>query len=169
MKLRPGMTANITITVDQRVNAMKVPNAALRYAPPGVDREALTAKVRPDAVDEDSAESPTPSPPQVKEMPSPLAPGQKWNPAEKIRFVAQKRGAKRAGVVFVLNSQGTPDSRQLVLGITDGSSTEVLSGDLKAGDRVITADATTAGSAPPAAPQGGPGFLGGRGGGGRGP
>src|SRR5439155_1028511 len=35
LRLKPGMTANITITVDQRDNAVKVPNAALRYTPPG--------------------------------------------------------------------------------------------------------------------------------------
>src|SRR5215467_7767729 len=39
MKLKPGMTANITITVDQRANVLKVANAALRYTPPGVQRE----------------------------------------------------------------------------------------------------------------------------------
>src|SRR5438552_3241804 len=31
LKLKPGMTANITITVDQRDNALKIPNAYLRY------------------------------------------------------------------------------------------------------------------------------------------
>src|SRR5881296_318691 len=39
LKLKPGMTANITITVDQRDNAVKVPNAALRYTPPEAHRE----------------------------------------------------------------------------------------------------------------------------------
>src|SRR5215831_3483993 len=39
MKLKPGMTANITITVDQRDNVLKVANAALRYTPPGGRRE----------------------------------------------------------------------------------------------------------------------------------
>src|SRR5205823_1547885 len=35
MKLRPGMTANITITVDERASALKIPNSALRYTPAG--------------------------------------------------------------------------------------------------------------------------------------
>src|SRR5204862_7287610 len=39
MKLKPGMTANITITVDQRNNVLKVPNASLRYTPPGTRRD----------------------------------------------------------------------------------------------------------------------------------
>jgi HlyD family secretion protein len=34
LKLKPGMTANITATVDKRVNALAVPNAAFRFRPP---------------------------------------------------------------------------------------------------------------------------------------
>ena len=37
--LKPGMTANITITVAQQDNVLKLPNAAMRYLPPGVTRE----------------------------------------------------------------------------------------------------------------------------------
>ena len=38
LKLKPGMTANITVTIDQRENVVKVPNAALRYTPTGMQR-----------------------------------------------------------------------------------------------------------------------------------
>src|SRR2546425_3433337 len=41
LKLKPGMTANIAITVDQRDNVLKIPNAALRYTPPSIQREQL--------------------------------------------------------------------------------------------------------------------------------
>lgn len=34
LKLFPGMTANVKILVDRRENALKVPNAALRFRPP---------------------------------------------------------------------------------------------------------------------------------------
>jgi len=33
MKLRPGMTANLTVTVDKRDNVLVAPNAALRFTP----------------------------------------------------------------------------------------------------------------------------------------
>lgn len=36
LQLVPGMTANVRIVADSRENALKVPNAALRYRPPGV-------------------------------------------------------------------------------------------------------------------------------------
>ncbi len=37
-KLKPGMTANLTITIDERNNVLKVPNAALRFHSAGCDR-----------------------------------------------------------------------------------------------------------------------------------
>src|SRR5215471_11893829 len=45
LKLKPGMTANIAITVDEREKVLKVSNAALRYTPPGVQREQPVAQV----------------------------------------------------------------------------------------------------------------------------
>jgi HlyD family secretion protein len=35
LQLRPGMTANVTVTVDTRRDVLKVPNAALRFRPAG--------------------------------------------------------------------------------------------------------------------------------------
>jgi HlyD family secretion protein len=37
LKLKPGMTANVSIIIDRRTAALKVPNAALRFRP--ADRE----------------------------------------------------------------------------------------------------------------------------------
>jgi hypothetical protein len=95
---------------------------------------------------------------------APLAPGQKWNPAEKIKMVRPKRTAQRPGVVYVLDAQQKPQARRVVLGITDGSATEVVSGELKAGDAVIIGDSAQAAGIP--APNGGAGFGGPFGGGG---
>jgi HlyD family secretion protein len=173
LKLKPGMTANIAITVDQREKVLKVSNAALRYTPPGVQREQPVAqasysqrekaqperggKVRAGKVQE-GAEPAAP----------PLAPGQKWNPSQKIKMVPPKRAAQRPGVVYVLNAQQKPEPRRVVLGITDGTATEIVSGELNPGDAVVIGDTTKAANIPaPNAPGfGGP--FGGGGGGGRG-
>jgi HlyD family secretion protein len=40
LALRPGMTATATITVAEIADALQVPNAALRYAPPQVADES---------------------------------------------------------------------------------------------------------------------------------
>jgi HlyD family secretion protein len=39
MKLRPGMTANLTITVDRKDDALVVPNAAFRFTPDGASAQ----------------------------------------------------------------------------------------------------------------------------------
>src|SRR5438552_9127403 len=83
LKLKPGMTANITVTVDQRENVLKVPNAALRYTPTGVHREQLTpmpASWASSSPAGDRGDSRLSDPDETTEAPpSQLAPGQKWN------------------------------------------------------------------------------------------
>jgi len=41
LRLKPGMTANVSIVVAQNNQALKVPNAALRFIPPKAERERL--------------------------------------------------------------------------------------------------------------------------------
>src|SRR5687768_12742769 len=42
-KLKPGMTANLTITIDERNNVLKVPNSALRFTPQDANRQRTGA------------------------------------------------------------------------------------------------------------------------------
>ncbi len=50
LKLLPGMTANVRIVADERKNVLRVPNAALRFRPPGVAAETgETAAASPPA------------------------------------------------------------------------------------------------------------------------
>src|SRR5437867_6963463 len=100
LKLKPGMTANITITVDQRDNVVKVPNAALRYTPPGAHREDFRSERGGFTKLSSEPQQPRPETQPDRETP-PLAPGQKWDPSDKIKFVQPKRIVQRPGVVFV--------------------------------------------------------------------
>jgi HlyD family secretion protein len=54
LKLRPGMTANASILVAQRENALKIPNAALRFRPEFAKREVAVSS-------KGAAPSPVPS------------------------------------------------------------------------------------------------------------
>src|SRR5436309_13562980 len=156
LKLKPGMTANITITVDQRDNVLKVANAALRYTPAGIEREQFrgqrTAFSPASSVLTQPSRPAAEGDPVTEPAPSILAPGQKWNPSEKIRMVPPKRVIQRPGIVYVLNAQQKPEPRRAVLGTSDGFSTEVLCGDPDTGCAVIIGDnAQTANAPPPAA------------------
>src|SRR5215218_4410815 len=43
-KLKPGMTANLTITIDERNNVLKVPNSALRFTPQDTQRSSASGQ-----------------------------------------------------------------------------------------------------------------------------
>jgi HlyD family secretion protein len=156
MKLKPGMTANITITVDQRGRVLKVPNAALRYTPPGKSEQSESAPVPLEtAAGEDSREEGPAGETDGTPVHVALAPGQKWDPAGKIRFSRPQQNVRRPAVAWVLNAAGAPEPRHIVLGITDGSFTEVVSGDVNEGDAIIIGDSTAAPAASTPARQGG--------------
>jgi len=139
LKLKPGMTANISIVVDKRDSVLKVSNAALRYTPPNtpaptpaeVEAAPTGTKSNPVANGGDSASIP-------------LAPGQKWNPNDKIHFRAPAQRPPRPAIVWVLGPDKKPQSREIMVGISDGTSSEVVSGNLKEADSVIVSDSTQA-------------------------
>lgn len=47
LSLLPGMTANVRVVVDSRASALKVPNAALRFRPPGAAETESPAAAQP--------------------------------------------------------------------------------------------------------------------------
>jgi hypothetical protein len=74
--------------------------------------------------------------------------------------------------VWVLGQDGNPQSRRIKVGLTDGASTEVVEGDLREGEVVITGQNVTSTTKTQNSSQSAPGFggaprTGGGGGGGR--
>jgi len=112
LKLKPGMTANVSILIAHRDNVLQIKNAALRYRP--ADATPMEARST-------SASSPSGARPSGGR---------------------ERRNGERT--VYVL-SGGRPKPTQIKTGISDGISTEVLEG-LKEGDRVVTAELTSASS-----------------------
>jgi HlyD family secretion protein len=109
LKLLPGMTANVRVVVDERARVLRVPNAALRFQPPGREAEPIAR----DGAGTSTAEATqVAAPPQ----PAPLAtPGRVWT-----------RGA-----------DGGLRAVALSLGVSDGDLTEVLAGELSEGQDVL--------------------------------
>jgi HlyD family secretion protein len=166
-KLKPGMTANLTITIDERNDVLKIPNSALRFTPQSSDQGgnswrggsgngggsrrgagqqsnggaqaggggangvagangagasgAGASGASGDGAAQQGARG------QFASATSPVLPGQ-------LRRV------------WVLGADGKPQPRRIKIGLTDGTSTEVVEGDLKEGDVVITGQTVTAAS-----------------------
>jgi HlyD family secretion protein len=140
LKLKPGMTANVSIIVAQKDNVLQIKNAALRYRPAeAVAAEAGSQSPGSRASQDGSRQGGAASP---KTM-------------EKTAAARGRRSSERT--VYVL-SGSQPKPVQIKTGISDGVVTEVVEG-LKEGDRVVTAELASKPAAPsaPANPfSGGP-------------
>jgi HlyD family secretion protein len=155
LKLKPGMTAAVTIETGRADDAIKVPNAALRFRPTQEAFEALGQKA--------------PEPRQRPDGQSPSARGQQGGSGGNQ---SRERGdGTQRNAVWVL-AQNTLKRVPVQVGISDGTSTAVTGSDLAPGTRVVTG-VTTASATPAAAPAGSPlipagrrGFGGGGAGGG---
>jgi len=120
--LRPGMTATAEIIVTEIAGALLVPNAALRFTPPGTTSTATA----PATSGRGLVGSLMPGPPR--------RPGGGGG----TRAVAEQR-------VWVLES-GTPKAIPVRVGITDGTWTELVDATIAPGTPVIV-DYTTRGGA----------------------
>jgi HlyD family secretion protein len=135
LRLKPGMTASIKIAVAERNDVLKVPNASLRYHLPGTPAPGFETTLAGNDSSKAIAEP-------GGGVSLPLAPGQKWNPNEKLRFATFDPVENRPGRVYLLGPDNKPVEKSIVLGLSDGAMTEVISGDLKQNDEVIVGDGT---------------------------
>lgn len=128
--LLPGMTAYVNIGVQKRDGVLLAPNAALRFKPADAG--------------EKKAEN------GQKSASTAGGPGPGMDGGGPGKAGGGKPGKKRdgqSGTVYVLDGdQLKPVSVQL--GITDNRNTEIVGGELKAGDRVVTGENGTADKKP---------------------
>lgn len=134
--LRPGMTATSTIVVEDKQDVLTVPNAALRFTPPreGAGRSATAAIP----------------------LPGFGGPGASLGRGGGMRGGGGPRGAGAPGAgqsgrargggadkVFVLR-EGKLVRVAVEIGVSDGRRSEIVGGELKEGDLVVTEISETA-------------------------
>jgi len=130
-KLKPGMTANVSIIVSQRDDALKIPNVALRFRPPD-NAVVLTNTVGGLTSTNEVAGAKTPH---------------------------KNKANRGVRTVFLLvGDEHAPQLKpvQIKAGITDGIFTEVTSG-LNEGDKIVSsvAQSDASGSTSTSSPFGG--------------
>lgn len=185
LALFPGMTANVRIEVDRREDALRVPNAALRFRPPGTgpapagaaqgapqgggasrgeaERERLAKELGLDAAQQAQLEAIQRETREKIRALDAADPEERRKQAERLRAESRARiaamlrpeqraryeertaGGGRAGAgarVWVLDAGGKPRAVAVRVGLTDGTYSELLSGDgLREGSEVIVASA----------------------------
>lgn len=136
--LIPGLTANLTILVDERKDALLVPAASTRFQPKGV------------ATTEASAGEAAASAPATARMTG--SRGRERRASEGAVPGAPGGRVPNAGVVWVKDG-GKLRPIAVEIGISDGTYTEIVAGELKPGDEVaiglVQADAGASGSLNP--------------------
>ncbi|MBI5495295.1 MAG: efflux RND transporter periplasmic adaptor subunit [Deltaproteobacteria bacterium] len=108
LALKPGMTATANFTYAEREGVLRVPNAALRFRP----SPEVLARLNPDGGRPEGA-----------------------HPETSRRPVAERSPDKRT--VWVLRD-GTPVAVPVKVGITDGTTTELVEGEVHEGDKLVT-------------------------------
>ncbi len=206
LKLKPGMTANVKVEIAKRTDALRVPNAALRFRPSTDVFAALNQPVPPEALNtggrggrgsgqgrggnRNGADVPTTAPSaSAPSAPAATPAAPAAGAAPEIGFRARMKdrgqaksataGAQTIDALFaplpVVESRGRAwlfmnhelKAVNVRLGITDGTHTELISGELQMNMEVVTS-VTGLGStrAQPGARAGNPLMPGGRGPGG---
>ena len=212
LTLLPGMTTNVRITVANRDQVLRVPNAALRYRPPGAaapakgeknaqkagaqkagvqkaegaaapggggqaqaTRERLTRELELSGEQQTKLEAIQKSTAEKIAAISADDPAQRKKEVGRLRaqsrteiaailnedqlkrygaLAAEQRGvATTRGTVWVPDGTRAPKSVSVRLGISDGSFTELLGGELKEGDAVIVGTGTARADSKSAAPR----------------
>jgi HlyD family secretion protein len=137
-KLKPGMTANLTITIDERNNVLKVPNSALRFTPQdaAANRQQRTGAGTGTGTGQGPGQGQGQRQGRRQQQTDNAAGGN----ADQNRFAPASAPVLpgQVRVVWVLGQDGKTERRRITTGLSDGSATEVVDGDLKEGDMVIT-------------------------------
>jgi HlyD family secretion protein len=197
LKLKPGMTANVSVMIAHKEGVLKIPNAALRYRPEfakadlgdGVGKKnegsqkkeapadrGTSGQQRGEKLVERLTEGLSLTPEQrsrvemvlkssrqeiqeIREKSKPEEAGKKIQSLlrQKIMGVLteeqrrkymemvqsySREEQRKPGRVWILSSEGKPIPISIVLGITDGTFSEIMSGDLKEGMEVIVEEAS---------------------------
>ncbi|HEX8163392.1 MAG TPA: efflux RND transporter periplasmic adaptor subunit [Pyrinomonadaceae bacterium] len=169
-KLKPGMTTNLTITIDERNNVLKVPNAALRFTPQATttgqgnqNRAGRGAQGGRGGAAQQNANG-------VGDANAGGAGAQQGAGGRGGNFAPPTapvlEGQTRR--VWVLGADAKVQPRRIKVGLSDGASTEVVEGELKEGDVVVTGQTVTGAQRAQTGAQSAPGFGGAPRGGGAG-
>jgi len=137
LKLKPGMTANVTFIYAEKDDVLRVPNAALRFRPPP---ELLAALAPPGA---SGAKRPADG-----RSASGAQPAARTGATQRAPSGALRDGEVERKTVWVLRAS-EPKPLKVKTGVSDGTQTEIVEGELAAGDALITEVGGDSGARPP--------------------
>ncbi len=121
--LKPGMTAQVRLVVGNRQNVVRIPTAALRFRMSDEEQEKELKKQKGKGSASASASAKAAVPPPA--------------PEDDLAF-RSKEESTRSFKVFKVDDKNQLKPVDIKIGLSNFRYTEVLAGDLKKGERVVT-------------------------------
>lgn len=123
--LKPGMTAQVRLLVGNRQNVLRIPTAALRFhlSDEEVEKQKKLAE---------AAAAGKPASASASASAAPVA------PQEDDSSFRTKAELTRLFRIYTLDAHNQPKAQDVKIGLSNFRYTEVVGGDLKKGDQVIT-------------------------------
>jgi multidrug efflux pump subunit AcrA (membrane-fusion protein) len=169
-RLLPGMTANATFLIDEALDVLRVPVAALRFRPPGESAAVPAGEAQASAVNPGHAGGVRPGGPGGPGRPGgpggpgggPGGPGGPGGGSGAPGAMPASPAMPQQGTVYVLKDNSALERVEVTIGLSDGMFTAVSSDALADGMRVAIGvvgqtNAENAGTVNPFMPGGGRG------------
>lgn len=142
MKLRPGMTATVSILIDKRENVLRLPTMAMRFQPPQdvIDKQkTATQPQSEEKVKNASGQSDRREDGKNRRFRE-RAPGDSAPPFRRM----ESRSEMRRTMVRAWMLEEGKNLKQVTVrsGLNDNRYVEIINGDLKEGDEVVIGFAT---------------------------
>ncbi len=123
--LKPGMTAQVRLIVGAKQNVLRIPTAALRYKPSEDELQKEQARLKKAAAAASASASASAKTAVVSA-----------NDDDDVAF-RSKKDATRSFKLYKLDAKNQALAIDVKIGLSNFRYTEVLAGELKAGDKVV--------------------------------
>ncbi len=133
--LKPGMTAQVSFVASQRNDVVRIPTSALRFKPPKDDKKddkKKKADAKEQKKDDKSADA---TPAKAGDRAAQLTP-----PASGSSGGGSGGGRRGIGTVYKLNDKNELVPIPVRTGVASNQHTELVSGEVKAGDELVIRD-----------------------------
>src|SRR5205085_4541189 len=139
-KLRPKMTANVTIDVAQVQGVLRIPNASLRFKP------SEDEKTKPTTATSTPASGTTATTSTTTTVSADNTARQAWRMGQRGGGLGGAAGAfsgampqkpKRPQTIYILDANNKLNPVEVRTGISDGRYTQIVDGAVKEGDQVV--------------------------------
>jgi len=141
--LKPGMTAQVSFVAAQRDDVIRIPTAALRFKPPKDDKEDKKKKDAKAA--EKKSETKSDTKPEAADGAAKGTPKTGGSEARQLAgpptgSTGTGGGRRGVGTVYKVNEKNELVPIQVRTGIASNQHTELVSGEVKAGDELVIRD-----------------------------